>query len=47
MLKEILGGLPKNDYPVLNSRLLFECCLSYALDNSITSMRDLFCAFVF
>lgn len=34
--------LPKNDYPVLNSRLLFECWLSYAMDNSLTSMRDLF-----
>nr|MBH8576097.1 IS4 family transposase [Dendronalium phyllosphericum CENA369] len=42
IVKDILRGLPKNDYPVLNSRLFFECWLSYALDNSLTSMRDLF-----
>ncbi|WP_392483093.1 transposase [Nostoc sp. C110] len=42
IVKGILRGLPKNDYPVLNSRLFFECWLSYALDNSLTSMRDLF-----
>jgi putative transposase len=42
IVKEILKSLPKNDYPVLNSRLFFECWLSYALDNSLTSMRDLF-----
>jgi len=42
IVKGILRGLPKNDYLVLNSRLFFECWLSYALDNSLTSMRDLF-----
>lgn len=42
IVKDILKRLPKNDYPVLNSRLFFECWLSYALDNSLTSMRDLF-----
>jgi putative transposase len=42
IVKGILQGLPRNDYPVLNSRLFFECWLSYALDNSLTSMRDLF-----
>ncbi|MFM6079435.1 MAG: IS4 family transposase, partial [Dolichospermum sp.] len=42
IVKNILGGLPKNDYPVLNSRLFVECWLAYALDNSLTSMRDLF-----
>lgn len=42
IVKDILKSLPKNDYPVLNSRLFFECWLSYALDNSLTSMRDLF-----
>jgi len=25
IVKDILRGLPKNDYPVLNSRLFFEC----------------------
>jgi putative transposase len=42
IVKDILRGLPKNDYPVLNSRLFFECWLSYVMDNSLTSMRDLF-----
>lgn len=42
IVKDILRGLQKNDYPVLNSRLFFECWLSYVMDNSLTSMRDLF-----
>ncbi|QOV22674.1 IS4 family transposase [Anabaenopsis elenkinii] len=42
IVKDILSPLPKNDYPVLNSRLFVECWLAYALDNSLTSMRDLF-----
>ncbi len=42
IVKNILRGLPKNDYPVLNSRLFFKCWLSDAMDNSLTSMRDLF-----
>jgi putative transposase len=42
IVKDILKPLPKNDYPVLNSRLYVECWLAYALDNSLTSMRDLF-----
>jgi putative transposase len=42
IVKGILRELPKNDYPVLNSRLFFECWLSYVMDNSLTSMRDLF-----
>lgn len=41
IVKDILKKLPKNDYPVLNSRLFFECWLSYSLDNSLTSMRNL------
>jgi hypothetical protein len=32
IVKGILREIPKNDYPVLNSRLFFECWLSYALD---------------
>lgn len=39
---DVLASLPKNDYPVLNTRLFVECWLSYALDKSLTSMRDLF-----
>jgi putative transposase len=42
IVKDILNELPKKDYPVLNSRLFFECWLSDVLDNSLTSMRDLF-----
>jgi putative transposase len=42
ILKYILRDLPKNDYPVLNSRLFFSCWLSLVMDNSLTSMRDLF-----
>lgn len=33
IVKDILKGLPKNDYPVLNSRLFVECWLAYTLDN--------------
>jgi len=36
IVKDILKGLPKNDYPVLNSRLFVECWLAYTLDNSLT-----------
>ena len=42
IVKDILKGLPKNDYPVLKSRLFVECWLAYTLKNSLTSMRDLF-----
>ncbi|MDH6076295.1 IS4 family transposase, partial [Chrysosporum ovalisporum FSS-45] len=38
IVKDILRPLPKNDYPVFNSRLYVECWLAYALDNSLTSM---------
>jgi len=42
IVKDLLADLPKNDYPVLNSRLFVECWLCYAMDKSLTSMRDLF-----
>jgi putative transposase len=42
LVKEILKPLPTNDYPVLNTRLFVSCWLGYALDKSLTSMRDLF-----
>ena len=42
IVKDILKRLPKNDYPVLNTRLFVEFWLAYVLDNSLTSMRDLF-----
>jgi putative transposase len=42
IVKHILKPLPKKDYPVLNTRLFVQCWLGYALDKSLTSMRDLF-----
>jgi len=42
IIKPILHLLPSVDYPVLNSRLLFEIWLTFILDRSLTSMRDLF-----
>jgi putative transposase len=42
IVKNILGNLPKNDYPVLNTRLFVSCWLGFILDNSLDSMRDLF-----
>lgn len=42
IVKGLLTDLPKNDYPVLNTRLFVECWLSYTMDKSLTSMRDLF-----
>lgn len=42
IVKGLLKDLPKNDYPVLNTRLFVECWLGYAMDKSLTSMRDLF-----
>ena len=42
IVKNILNNIPKNDYPVLNSRLFISCWLGFALDKNLTSMRDLF-----
>jgi len=42
IVKQILKGLPTNDYPVLHSRLFFQIWLTFILDKSLTSMRDLF-----
>jgi putative transposase len=42
LVKELLAPLPKNDYPVLNTRLFVECWLGLAMDKSLESMRDLF-----
>ena len=42
LVKQLLASLPKNDFPVLNTRLFVECWLGYAMDRSLTSMRDLF-----
>jgi putative transposase len=42
IVKQILKGLPTNDYPVLHSCLFFPIWLTCILDKSLTSMRDLF-----
>jgi hypothetical protein len=42
IVKQILKGLPMNDYPVLHSCLFFQIWLTCILDKSLTSMRDLF-----
>lgn len=42
LVKSILKQLSPHDYPVLNSRLFFEIWLTFVLDQSLTSMRDLF-----
>jgi putative transposase len=42
VVKPLLKRLLPHDYPVLNSRLFFEIWLTFVLDASLTSMRDLF-----
>ncbi len=42
IVKQILKYLPTNDYPVLHSCLFFQIWLTFILDKSLTSMRDLF-----
>lgn len=42
IVKSLLRRLSPSDYPVLNSRLFFEIWLTFVLDQSLTSMRDLF-----
>lgn len=42
IVKPILKRLSPHDYPVLNSQLFFEIWLTFVLDQSLTSMRDLF-----
>ncbi len=42
LVKKFLKKLPKNDYPVLNTFLFVSCWLNFALDPSVSSMRDLF-----
>ena len=42
IVKPLLRRLASNDYPVLNSGLFFEIWLTFVLDSSLMSMRDLF-----
>jgi putative transposase len=42
IVKSLFQQLSANDYPVLHSRLFFQIWLTFILDKSLTSMRDLF-----
>jgi putative transposase len=42
IIKHFLGDLPKDDYPVLNTFRFVSCWLSFVMDQSQSSMRDLF-----
>jgi putative transposase len=42
LVKSLLGELPDDDYPVLNTFLFVSTWLNFALDQSQTSMRSLF-----
>ncbi len=41
IVKRFLGDLPKDDYPVLNIFRFVSCWLSFVMDQSQSSMRDL------
>ena len=42
IINQFLGDLPKNDYPVLDTFKFVSCWLSFVMDQSQSSMRDLF-----
>ncbi len=42
IVKKYLGGLPKDDYPALNTFLFVSTWLSFVLDQGQVSMRSLF-----
>jgi putative transposase len=42
IVKHFLGNLPKDDYPVLDTFKFVSCWLSFVMDQSQSSMRDLF-----
>jgi IS4 transposase len=42
IINEFLGDLPKDDYPVLDTFKFVSCWLSFVMDQSQSSMRDLF-----
>jgi IS4 transposase len=41
IINKFLGDLPKDDYPVLDTFKFVSCWLSFVMDRSQTSMRDL------
>jgi putative transposase len=42
IVKRFLGDLPKDDYSVLDTFKFVSCWLSFVMDQSQSSMRDLF-----
>ena len=42
VVKSLLTQLPNYDYPVMNTQLFVKIWLTYILDKSVTSLRDLF-----
>ena len=42
IVKEVSGDLPRSDYPVLSTFRWVSCWLTFTLDPSLMSMRDLF-----
>ena len=42
IINKFLGDLPKDDYPVLDTFKFVSCWLSFVMDQSQFSMRDLF-----
>lgn len=42
IVKSLLASLPRHDYPVMNTQLFVKTWLTYILDKSVTSLRDLF-----
>jgi putative transposase len=42
IINKFLGELPKDDYPVLDTFKFVSCWLSFVMDQSQSSMRDLF-----
>lgn len=42
IVKSLMAKLPSHDYPVMNTQLFVKIWLTYILDKSVTSLRDLF-----
>ena len=42
IVKRLLGDLPNDDYPVLDTFTFVSCWMSFVMDQSQSSMRDLF-----
>ncbi len=42
IVKQYLGNLPQNDYPALDTFTFVSCWLSFGLDQSLHTMRELF-----